>query len=391
MQKQILRSALSYGFILKLFSSLFVLALAIWLPVWFTPQTEYSAPLLARLENQSLPSRLLLAPWYRWDTAHFIEIVDDGYAANLRNTGWLPLYPALIRLVKVIFPETLLATLVVSNLAALAALYVFLQLVREEWGEALAHKSTMLLIAFPTAFILLAGYSESLFLALTVGFFLALRRKQWLAAGGLGLLAALTRFQGIVLLLPMAWEGLQAWKNLPASHKQRLPWRWAAGSALIPLGFTVFIAYTHFSLGAPLPWQGIAGWTSDRMSWPWIGFVANFVRFAELVSTGQSFIAIFFISFLSLAALLVLAATFKKMPVSYSLFALGTLCINLSHQSNADLTTPGAARYMLTIFPFFIGLALLLNNKIALNIWLIISIASQALLLTGFFWWTWNG
>ena len=45
------------------------------------------------------------APWLRWDSFHYLSIAKDGYTAQTcgeficGNTGWFPLYPALIRLV----------------------------------------------------------------------------------------------------------------------------------------------------------------------------------------------------------------------------------------------------------------------------------------------------
>ena len=391
MQKKALRYALISWLFLRIYTSLTLAFLTLWIPVWFTPLTDYSPELLARLENVSPASRLLLAPWYRWDTTHFLDIADTGYESNLRNTGWLPLYPALIRLAKFIFPETLLAALVVSNLAAVAAFYLFFVLLTEIWGEITARKGLLYLITFPTAFILVAAYSESLFLALIAGCFLAIRKKMWLTAGLMGMLANLTRFQGIVLLVPVAWEGIRAWQALPHEQRKTIPWRWITGCLLMPAGFGLFITYTHFGLGAPFPWEGLTGWTAEHFGWPWIGFAADLKRLYELILTGGSFLAALYICILTIMAFYILFAAFKKIPISYSLFLGGTVLLNLAHQLNFDLTTPGAARYMATILPLFVGLALIIQRKIATIVWIGLSFSSQIILLVGFYWWVWNG
>ena len=59
----------------------------------------------------------------------------------------------------------------------------------------------MLLTAFaPMAFYFSAVYSESLYLALSVGLFWCARQGRWAAVGVLGALAGATRSAGVVLL-----------------------------------------------------------------------------------------------------------------------------------------------------------------------------------------------
>ena len=63
----------------------------------------------------------------------------------------------------------------------------------------------MLLVAFcPVSFFLSAVYTESLFLALSVGSIYAARRERWLLCGVLGFLAAISRNGGVALILPTA-------------------------------------------------------------------------------------------------------------------------------------------------------------------------------------------
>ena len=54
----------------------------------------------------------------------------------------------------------------------------------------------------PMAFYFSAVYSESLYLALSVGLFWCARQGRWAWVGVLGVLAAATRSTGIVLALP---------------------------------------------------------------------------------------------------------------------------------------------------------------------------------------------
>jgi hypothetical protein len=97
-------------------------------------------------------SRLFLLPWYRWDTLRYLQIARYGYIADLSNTVWPPLYPLLIRAAVYIFPDLILAALVVSSPAALVAFYLLYLLVAENWDEALASKVLLFTASFPTAF-----------------------------------------------------------------------------------------------------------------------------------------------------------------------------------------------------------------------------------------------
>ena len=65
-----------------------------------------------------------------------------------------------------------------------------------------ARLAVMLTALAPMAFFFSAVYSESLYLALSVGLFLCARRGRWTWVGVLGALAGATRSTGLVLPLP---------------------------------------------------------------------------------------------------------------------------------------------------------------------------------------------
>ena len=125
-----------------------------------------------------------LEPWQRWDTLHFQAIAERGYGAYDSSLFSPFLYPLLIRLVAdTIGGDTLLAGLIVSNLAYLVALIYLYRLATMETGQEIARRSILYLALFPTAFFLLAAYTESLFLLTTVAALYYARQKRWLAAG----------------------------------------------------------------------------------------------------------------------------------------------------------------------------------------------------------------
>lgn len=155
-------AALAAFLALRLLTSGLAALTAALTPVWITVEAPHDPTLLAQLEEGSPALRLLAAPWYRWDTVNYIEIAQNGYA-NPQNTIWPPLYPLLIRGGLALGLHPLAAALLVSNAAALGFFWLLYRLAEREWDAALARHTLLAVVIFPTAFFLVAGYSESLF------------------------------------------------------------------------------------------------------------------------------------------------------------------------------------------------------------------------------------
>ena len=77
------------------------------------------------------------------------------------------------------------------------------------------HSAVWMLALFPGAFTMAFAYAEGLFIALALGVFLALRRGRFGLAAALGLLAALCRPTGVLLVFPAAVEVARSWKRSP--------------------------------------------------------------------------------------------------------------------------------------------------------------------------------
>ena len=102
------------------------------------------------------------------------------------------------------------AGIVVSLAAALAAFVLLYRLTETRLGADGARRAVLYLAVFPMALFLGAVYSESLFLALAIGAFLLAERGRWLGAGLVTGLAMLTRIAGIALLPGARGDGLAA-------------------------------------------------------------------------------------------------------------------------------------------------------------------------------------
>ena len=214
----------------------------------------------------------------RWDAWHYTRIALNGYPEGdiSARTAFFPLFPALIRTLAEVQgrtdrPGLFLASVVVANVCAVLATMALIALVRLELGPDHARRSAWYLLAFPTTLFLSAGYSEALFLLLTVGAILAVRTDRWLWAAALGLLAAWTRPVGVIICLPLAIEaGLIWWADRR--------WRWRPAAAIVaPLaGLTAWMAYLQARFHDPLAFlHAQAGW--DRVAVPpWEAFLPFF-------------------------------------------------------------------------------------------------------------------
>jgi Gpi18-like mannosyltransferase len=168
----------------------------------YANDTIFVQSMTGRLVNS--PIAPFIEPWHRWDTGWYLKIALNGYAANDGSVIFAPLYPALIKVVGALTGDILLGALIVGNVACLALLIILYKLIQlQTQSNRIATNALLLLITFPTAFYLLAAYTESTFLLFVVGTFLAARQRHWWIAAILAALATLTRLQGWVLFFPV--------------------------------------------------------------------------------------------------------------------------------------------------------------------------------------------
>jgi hypothetical protein len=112
---------------------------------------------------------LLVSPLARWDSAWYLAIAQNGYDHNPARTTFFPLYPMLIRGLGLAFGSDLIAGVVISVVCFAVALVVLYRLVALELDSERARICVLLIAFCPMAYYFSAVYTESLFLALSVG------------------------------------------------------------------------------------------------------------------------------------------------------------------------------------------------------------------------------
>ena len=332
-----------------------------------------------------------LGSWLRWDTICYLMIAENGYAAYPGLTVWPPLYPFLISLFSFIFTPPLLAALVISSLSTWLAFFLLYIFVTESRDEATARNTVFLYGVYPLAFFLVAGYTESLFLALVIGSFLCARKKAWGWAGVLAALATLTRNQGIVISLALLWEGMLQYREnkglrTPEAFKILL------SSSLPVLVFGAFALYAHEGLHAGWPWQTLSTIWGQYTGFPWEGVIGNSKQLLTLpVSQDLYWLPTTVLDlFLAILIPVVLFTQRGSIRSTYLVFAWLILLMSLMKLGPNDMLV-SFSRYMIAVFPFFIAVSPIMQNRFLRLAIFGFCLILQAILLSMFYIWSWAG
>jgi hypothetical protein len=316
---------------------------------------------------------LLEGVWLRWDACWYEKIAASGYHRGDPSVNVGPRFPLLQRAGGFLFGGNLtLSGLVVTGLAYIVALTGLYRLLTRDFDETLARHTILYVSIFPTAFFFFAPFSEALFLGLAVWTILLAREGKWFWAGTLAFLCGLVRVQGVLLALPLAWEALQYWR---AGRRH-----WPAWLAIVlaPLSFTLLTVYTKLVTGlTTFETQNIV-W-GNKLRFPWDVLALSWQEIAQ----HDNPIEVLNLLTVILCCIALLAGV-RRLPVSYTLYAVPQVLLILLHENYVTPLT-GTLRYALVIFPVFIVLARWSTQSRRFHYsWLIFSLALLGILLYAF-------
>lgn len=310
----------------------------------------------------------ILEPWANFDGANYLIIARDGYDHEAR---FFPAYPMSIRFGSFVtgisahwshadFVSFAIGMLI-SNAAFFGAVLVLYKLIRLDYSEKIALWSCVFLIIFPTSFFFVSVYSESLFLLFACSAFWLARKKQWWAAAACAALASANRVVGIFLLPALCVEYWQvehlSWPIQKV--KKNILWLFLAPAGL--LGFMLFNVWRFGKWNAFIAQQADLG--NSRTVTSFVDPLRVSLRYARILFgvTPQHYewwTALFEVLAFVFGIAVLYYLWRQKMRLSYLLFALG--CFFLPVISG---TLSGLPRYVLVIFPFFIGLGMMRSEK----------------------------
>jgi hypothetical protein len=322
---------------------------------------------------------VLAAPLGRWDSVWYLAIAGDGYAAGGRE-AFFPLYPLLVRVAGVPFGSMLVGGALAST-ALLGAALVFLhRLVGLDHDRAVARNAVLVTALFPMSFFFSAVYSESLFLALSVGAIYAARLDRWAWAGVLGALAAATRSAGVVLLVPLLL--IYLWDTgLPSLRRHRPVRVDVLWLGLVPLGLAAYCAYlASLGLDAFAPFHAQEIWFRS-FAGPFMGVrdgaVAAWDGARQLLSGSRTPVYFapaggdpFVVAHhnIELFAWLVAGAVafglaLRRVPVAYTAYLVAALALPLSYPVGPQplMSLP---RFFAVLFPLAIAVAVWMTGRV---------------------------
>ena len=355
---------------------------------------------------------LLAAPVARWDAVWYLVIAHTGYRPGVDplaagRTAFFPLYPLGVRGISELGVPPIVAGVALSLVAFAAALYGIHRLTTLELGSGEVARLAVLVTALaPMALFFSAVYSESLYLALSVGVFWCARQGRWAWAGALGALASATRSAGVVLVVPMLILYLYGPRedrapDFPARAWWRPRYRvrgdvlWVAA---LPAGVGAYMAYLALAGGdALMPFHAQEVW-NRQFAGPfvgvWDGARAAFEGARQLLSFqrehvyftaagGSPFVDaghnLMLFAFL-IAAIPMVVGVLRRLPLAYGAYVLAALALPLSYPV-APEPLMSLPRFEVVLFPLAMWLGAWLASRPRARL---PALAASALLLAFF-------
>ena len=285
----------------------------------------------------------------QWDAElWYVTIARQGYTYDPdfpSSMGFFPFYPLVIRLFSFLFEDMRVAAVVASHVCLVGAGLLFNALINVDYKDQRVNRAAVAFLMFsPVSFFFSHAYTESTFMLLSFGAFLAARKGRWLLACLCGACLTATRNVGMLIALPLfieyvhqIWRPGVTWREL--LHPRILLF------AIIPAGFGLFSVYSYLKFGTPFAYLEATKVWGRQFVGPW-QTLAN-------VSLLPSFYQAFFLGILTAGLVLWAAAFYFKLRTSYLIYATLLITIYLCGASLEAIP-----RYLTVVFPLFITMGL---------------------------------
>lgn len=281
-----------------------------------------------------------------FDGVHYLDIAGRGYH-SIGSQVFFPLFPILIRVFS--FFDTrhiLLSGLLVSNFAFLLSAICFYHLAKKTFDKKIASWATLFLFAFPTSFFFGSIYSESVFFLVTL---LAFATKGAVSVI-FSIYAGLSRLIGAAVPFALLFQRGRNWFYLFGF-----------------IGTLFYILFLKFYFNSPLYFiSGQSLFRNERSS-DITHLVTPFqttYRYIKIFLTVDISSFAFFVAGIELVAfiagiVILFNLTFRrKIPIEWMIYSWIALLI-----PSFTGTFTSMPRYLMTIFPIYIYLAMIKNTK----------------------------
>ena len=286
----------------------------------------------------------------QWDAElWYIGIARNGYTYDPdfpSSMGFFPFYPLLIRLFALVFTDMRVAAVMVSHVCLIAAGLIFNALINIDYKDQRINRTAVTFLMFsPVSFFFSHAYTESTYMMLSMGAFLAALKRQWLLACLCGACLTATRNVGMLIGLPLFIEYVRQMWN-PAIGLRSLIHPRILLFAIIPCGLGLFMLYGYLKFDNPFAYLHATKVWGRQFVMPW---------HTLLNVTGMPiFYQWFFLSVLTGGVLIWIASFCFKLRASYLVYASLLIAIYFCGASLEAIP-----RYLTVVFPLFITLGLM--------------------------------
>lgn len=288
---------------------------------------------------------------FHGDGGWYLVLAESGYeqipfnADKPHNWAFFPLYSLSLRAMAAVTGEFQLTGMILSSVFFLFALILLHKTVAAfGYDGAVADRAVFYIAAFPTSYFFSLPLTESLFLFLTIGSFLAAKRDSWWTAGALGGLASMTRYNGLFLLPALVVMYFQQQCHRPFKLKAN-----ALSLGLPVLGLMSFMLYLFVVTGNAFAFISIQKAWGVRSGFFLIPLY-DYIRMPFDVAVLWNFRTLNFLA--AIAALACGFALLKRREWALALYTFISVLVPLS-----TLTLEAMTRYVMVVFPVFIMLA----------------------------------
>jgi hypothetical protein len=291
-----------------------------------------------------------LGVWQRLDTLYYLQIAMVGYSADDGTVVFPPFYPLLIRLVgAVLGGQYLLAALLISSVACVGLLVLVYRTTLAQFDAGAARRAVVYQVFFPTAYVLIAPYAESLMLWLMLLAFLWARQDRWWLAGIAAFLATLTRLQAVMLVVPLTYIYLRRFclsRHTLGTRTLRPQVLALAAAPAAALGYNLYLAWR----GLPVVQSGFAQQWHSILAVPGTDLL---IALRELLAGGINFQRALSLGLVTLFLILT-GVALRRLEPEYGLYMAAVLLYTLSRHDLAGRALLSASRHMLVVFPGFV-------------------------------------
>jgi Gpi18-like mannosyltransferase len=235
--------------------------------------------------------------------------------------------------------------------SVIGLVYLF-KLISLDYGREVGWITASLIIVFPASYFFLRPGPESLFLFLAVTSFYFARKKRWLLTGFLAGLAALTRLQGVLLLLPLVYIYYRQYKL-----SNQNDWR-VLSLLVIPLAQIGFMLHLYFLTGNLFASMHMQGVWDNALTVPFSA-LAQFLAKPVLISYyGWDLTLMSFLVAVGTVILTLAMFKYYSLPVEYQLYSALSVFLIIS-RGNLN----GTLRFLLLVFPIFLCVSLMIRDR----------------------------